>query len=467
MNNYKTKYEGSIVALIKALNVNTLSEFYDIELELGEDIHYQQIDYNEQGHKNKNKKQSPLGALIIKVGNVNTCKFAFSEAASCAYNDLLQDMYMALFERDPLLVKEVLEYVINKHSPEELMPVNYNRKKQIKEDESTELDKVECFRLGDDIMWNNQALTPMLENFKLLSDYLSADKKIFQLDNLLHTLKSNTDYEDFEEFKTEIVDFLLKHNYTLDYGVASNFICMCHNEEKMTELFNHLEKNSPEFKEDLMLYLTHQFLNKENQSSELSSINYAAKEHGEVSFLDNPQFAKLILEKAIFPEELNTSLESLVKAHFSFVAGNKQSFDENLLMNVKPGENILAYLEFLDYDEKKLFLKALANNTQVHDCINTEYCDLVEELIFSQRGKIKHNYLGIAYHLANNYGLEEKKEKLKEVIHTLISLPFNFAEKISSTIESSKLSNLNEAKQKEYFELMISQNDKPLSKIKI
>ena len=96
-------------------------------------------------YKNKNKKQSPLGALIIKVGNVNTCKFAFSEAASCAYNDLLQDMYMALFERDPLLVKEVLEYVINKHSPEELMPVNYNRKKQIKEDESTESIRLSAF----------------------------------------------------------------------------------------------------------------------------------------------------------------------------------------------------------------------------------------------------------------------------------------------------------------------------------
>lgn len=460
MNNYKTKYEGTVVGLIKALKVESLSQMLELEVELCEDVNYLQIDFDQHGTRNKSKQVDPLGALIIKVGSVNTCKYAFSEAACLNYNDLLQDMYTALFERSPELVREVLTHLVENYSAEELMPKDPYSKKA---ESQYQGDKIEFFRPSLDIMWNNTELTPMLENLKILNDHLTPEKEIFQLANLLEVLKPSASFEDFKVFKNEILNFLIKYDYSLDYGVAPHFLCMCHNDPQVFELFDHLDSKNPDFKGDLMIYIARQFLSKESRNSELDSLSYQAIQNEEVSFIDNPKFVKFLVANEVFPSTIDTSLESLAKAHFDFVASGRKEYSIETLMNVKPSESLVSYLRYLDYDKKKLFLKAIASNEKVQDCINGEWCGILEEYLFDN--KAMRNF-GISFHLANNYDATQKKEKVKEVLSTLAQLPFNFQEKVSSILDV-KLAQMNETQQKEYFDMMVPTDTKAVNRVKI
>lgn len=464
MNNYTTKYEGATIGLIKAIKIKSLSEFFDIEVDIADDASYIQIDSTDKGAINKNKQTDPLGVLFIKVGDVELCKYTIAGIVEYGYHELLPELYSTLFERDANLVHEVLTYLIDKYKdkPESLLPVTpydpYKRKEPIQYN----FDTLKCFTNGENLIWNNTSLVPMLENYKLLNDALSSEKNFFQLANLLEQLQAGSDYEDFKQFKSEIIDFLIKYDYKLDADVAAHFLCLCQNDEKVYELFNHLAAKTPELSESMSQYLTTRFSTNNNQGLDIDTIATEAKNHDELSLLDNTQFAKFILEKDVFKENVDTSLESLAKAHFMFLANDRKNFDQSLLMNIKPGSNLTEYLNFLNYEDKKLFITAISENKEVHDSINITYCGILEELLFDREMR---NF-GIGYHLYQNYNNNEKKEHLKDIMNTLATLPFNFQEKVKEILEV-KLSNMNEIQEKQYFDIMTIKNEKVVNRVKI
>jgi hypothetical protein len=456
MSTYKTKYKGSVVGLIKAIKVQNLLDFLNLEIELGDDVKYTQIDCNNHhGTERENNQKDELGVLMMKVGDVNLCKYTLAAAIEFGYNDFLQDLYAPLFEREPELVHEVLNYIVSEYKPKEFYPIDPHKRN--KTETQYVIDTVECFRDGTDVVWSFDSLTPLLENFKILSDALSSDKNVFQLANLLEILRRNFDHEEFKQFKSEIIDFIIKYDYSLDYGVAPYFVCMCHDDKRVYELFEHLEKKTPDLKEDMLIFLTKQL-----STNKIERVYIEAHEREEVSFIENKKFAQFLLSKNVFPSDITTSLESLTKAHFMFIAGDKKEFDAQVLLNLKPNDSISKYVNLLDYDDKKLFIKSLADNKTVHELINVTFCAILEELLFDKNMR---NF-GIGYHLVNNYTLEQKKESLKEVMNTLASEPFNFQQRVKEILEV-KLSSMNEEQEKNYFDIMTPKNDKIVNKVKI
>lgn len=460
MKKFEVSYKGNIASLIKNIKINSYEELLNLELrpyELTDYIEVISSDYDESEHRYRD----PLALLIMKIADVNFCKFFLSQLVELGYQKHLPEVYNALFERSPEHVKEVLTYAITNHTADELRPLN--------EDENVNnyaTDNIYFFNTkdNDSTLWLSFEPTTIFENIKLLNNHLSLNKEIFPAKNLLEVIERKAETEEAELYIKTLAQYLMDNDLGLDYGVAPQFVCLNHLNDNVEALYNHLYKHNIDLKDDLMIYLARQFKAQKNNESNMDDILHDAKQNNEISFIENKAFAKMLFEKNVFSDEIDTSLESLAKAHFDFILHDKVEFNEQIVSLIKPSESLVAYLSNLENSDKKKLINVLAKSDQenMKEFLNTTYCAVLEELLFENHPR----NLNISSTINTFKSTDEKKELAKEILTHLASLNIGFQERVNEILEV-KLSNMNEKTQKEYFEIFLSTTNKASSKIKI
>lgn len=466
-----TRYLGNYVSFIKAIHPKSFMEFLDLDLDILE-----QVNYQTKNEKNEiSKEESTLFELIIKTGSLDFTKYATQfliDAYGTEFNSLI---YYSLLQRDNDFTKSVLEHLSSKYSTTDMMCENAKEHyyASFLPDffvKNTGQDDLNIFLDYDKSFLSYKSPREWLETIQLISHYTREEHQIFPLYHFMQAYVSEIHEHDKRvEFSQQTVEFLLDNHYQLEPCVSAAILCALSHAKKedMEKLWEQIAiKNDSstalfesDLAENMLDYLISVFSAHSNTRGIEKLLGYQTES---ADFLFNPGFAQLLMEKNVFKDNIG-SLESLMYAHFDYIASQETQFKTELLQNVTFSEGVLNYIAHAPLELKLALFKGLSACENLHHNINEYLYDnmfkkcLVDDEYFTQfrHESDQQRYLK---------KIEESQNKYINFLNEMAQQPNGFKEFVETHIDSNTLSVENQAL---FLKVFIKNNNIKVAKLKI